>query len=125
MKTIILSIVLSVLTFCASAQLSTNQPARLQNKITCYEGKLGSGIHGSAILVSPDSTCPGNGGNDNVTSPGYEHELKSQASAINSRTSTGYGYRWGCPGIGLLQPVLPEVSAQIRLRSESLEFGTN
>ncbi len=43
--------------------------------------------------------------------------------AINSRASTGCGYRLGCLGAGLLQPVLPEVSAQMRLRSESVEFG--
>src|ERR1017187_9709659 len=45
--------------------------------------------------------------------------------AINSRTSTGYGCRLGCLGIGLWQPVLPEGSAQMRSRSESAELGTS
>ena len=44
--------------------------------------------------------------------------------AINSITTTGYGYRLGCLGIGLWQPVLPEGSAQMRSRSESAELGT-
>jgi len=49
--------------------------------------------------------------------------LTHKPPAINSRASTGCGYRLGCLGAGLLQPVLPEVSAQMRLRSESVEFG--
>ena len=43
--------------------------------------------------------------------------------AINSRTSTGYGYRLDCLGIGLWEPVLPKGSAQMRSRSESAELG--
>jgi hypothetical protein len=45
--------------------------------------------------------------------------------AINSRTSTGWGYRLGCLGVGLLQPMLPEGFAQMGSRSESVEFGTS
>jgi hypothetical protein len=45
--------------------------------------------------------------------------------AINSRTSTGCGYRLGCLGVGLLQPMLSEGFAQMRSRSESVEFGTS
>jgi hypothetical protein len=72
MKAILISIALIGLTFCASAQISTNQPARLQTKIVCY----GSSSSSSVVALAPYSTHPGNGGEDDVTSPGLEHKLK-------------------------------------------------
>jgi hypothetical protein len=76
MKTIVFSIVLIGLTFCASAQISTNQPARLKTKVISYEGKISSGARGVEINFAPESTYPGNGGSDTVTSSGHESELK-------------------------------------------------
>ena len=73
MKPIFLFIVLISLTFCASAQISTNQPARLNTKVVCYDS---GGSSSDVASLAPDSTYPGNGGDDNVTSPGMEHELK-------------------------------------------------
>jgi hypothetical protein len=73
MKPIFLFIVLISLTFCASAQISTNQTARLNTKVICYD----SGISSSDVVsLAPDSTYPGNGGEQNITSPGVERELK-------------------------------------------------
>ena len=51
-------------------------------------------------------------------------KLDHKPPAINSRTSTGCGYRLGCLGVELLQPKMPEGFAQMRSRSESVEFGT-
>jgi hypothetical protein len=72
MKIILFSVILIGLTFCAIAQISTNLPARLKTKVVCS----GSGVSGTSVAMAPDSTYPGNGGEDNVTSPGIEHELK-------------------------------------------------
>ena len=74
MKTLLLSIVLVGLTFCASAQISTNEPSRFKIKIISYEGKEGSGV--SSGTVSFVSEEPGSGGGNTVTSPGHESELK-------------------------------------------------
>jgi hypothetical protein len=76
MKTILFSIVLIGLTFCASAQLVTNQPARLKTKIVCGQHRLHQGGFGTAINAAPESTYLGNGGSDREISPGFEHELK-------------------------------------------------
>src|ERR1035437_10194607 len=76
MKTILLSIILISLTFCATAQIVTNQPARLKTKVISYEGKIGSGTRGVEINSIPDGTYFGNGGRDTVTSSGHESELK-------------------------------------------------
>jgi hypothetical protein len=73
MKQIFLFIVLISLTFCASAQISTNQCARLMTKVVCYDS---NGSSCDVASLAPDSTYPGNGGGDNVTSPGMERELK-------------------------------------------------
>ena len=74
MKTILFSFVLIGLTFCANAQLVTNQPSRLKTKVICYEGKIGSGVNGSAVGFVPND--PGTGGSDTVTTSGHESELK-------------------------------------------------
>jgi hypothetical protein len=73
-KTFFLSVVLVGLTFCANAQLSTNQPSRFKTKVISYEGKIGSGVNGSTTNFVPVNT--GAGGSDTVTSPGHESELK-------------------------------------------------
>ena len=74
MKILFLSLVLIGLTFCATAQISTNQPSRFKTKVISYEGKIGSGVNGSAVSFVPAD--PGTGGGDTVTSPGHESELK-------------------------------------------------
>jgi hypothetical protein len=74
MKTILFSIVLIGLTFCASAQLVTNEPSRLQNKIIYYEGKIGSGTSSTDVNYAP--VFPETGGVMSATTPGNEHELK-------------------------------------------------
>jgi hypothetical protein len=57
-----------------TAQLVTNQPARLKNKVTSYEGKIGSGAKTISInFVAND--YPGTSGSDMVKSPGKESEL--------------------------------------------------
>jgi hypothetical protein len=74
MKIILSSIVLIGLTFCASAQISTNQPSRLKTKVISYEGKIGSGVNSSAVSFVPND--PGTGGDNTVTTRGYESKLK-------------------------------------------------
>ena len=74
MKTLLLVIALAAAAFCASAQISTNQPAQFKTKIISYEGKEGSGVSSSATSVVPNE--PGYVGSDTVTSPGHESELK-------------------------------------------------
>ena len=74
MKTLLFSIVLVGLTFCASAQISTNEPSRFKIKVVSYQGKEGSGVSGSAMSGVPNE--PGYVGSDTVTSPGHESELK-------------------------------------------------
>ena len=74
MKTLLVSIVLFALTFCANAQLSTNQPSRFKTKVISYQGKIGSGVNSSATSFFPVDA--GTGGSDTVTSPGCESELK-------------------------------------------------
>ena len=74
MKTLLLVIALAAAAFCASAQISTNQPARFKVKIISYEGKEGSGVSSGATSVVPNE--PGYVGSDTVTSPGHESELK-------------------------------------------------
>jgi hypothetical protein len=76
MKTILFSVILIGLTFCAGAQISTNQPTRLKFKVDCFEGKINSGMRGSSACLAPDCIYPGNGGENTVTSPGRESELK-------------------------------------------------
>jgi len=76
MKTNFLLIFLLVLTCSAGAQTVTNEPARLKYKVTCYEGKVGSRISGSGVLLAPDGTYPGNISVMSVTSAGHESELK-------------------------------------------------
>jgi hypothetical protein len=73
MKSLFLSIVFVGLTLCASAQISTNQPARLNTKVVCYDS---NGSSSDAASFAPDSTYPGNGGEQNITSPGTARELK-------------------------------------------------
>ena len=75
MKTILLSLVLFVLTFCASAQNSTNQPARLKFKVAWFAGKMNSGTSGSDVCPSPESILPGARWSNNRTTPGREHDL--------------------------------------------------
>jgi hypothetical protein len=75
-KTIFLSVVLFGLTFCATAQIETNQPARFQNKVISYEGKIGSGVSSSSMLLAPDGNYPGNISSNTVTSPGHESKLE-------------------------------------------------
>ena len=74
MKTFLLAVVLFALTFCASAQILTNQPSRFNTKVISYEGKIASGVNGSAAGFVPNN--PGTGGSGKVTSPGHESELK-------------------------------------------------
>ena len=76
MKIIFASLLLSVLVFSASAQIETNKPARFKTKVIRYDGKIGSGTSGSTINFAPESTYPGNGGADEVTTPGHESELR-------------------------------------------------
>ncbi|HZF02551.1 MAG TPA: hypothetical protein VE344_11745 [Methylomirabilota bacterium] len=76
MKTILFSIVLIGLTFCANAQISTNQPARLKTKVTCYEGKIDSGVDTRSVDLASDNTYPGYVGGDDNTTLGAEHSLK-------------------------------------------------
>ena len=74
MKIILLFIVLVCLTFCASAQISTNQPSRFKTKVISYEGKIWSGVNGSAVSFVPND--PGTSESDTVTTIGHESELK-------------------------------------------------
>jgi len=74
MKTIVLAIILTALTFCATAQISTNQPSRFKTKVVAYEGKIGSGVNGSTVRFVPND--PGTGESDTVTTAGRESELK-------------------------------------------------
>ena len=74
MKTLLLVIALAGVAFCASAQNSTNQPARFKAKVISYEGKEGSGVSSSATDGVPNE--PGSVQTDTVTSPGHESELK-------------------------------------------------
>jgi hypothetical protein len=76
MKIILFSVVLFALTFCATAQIVTNEPSRLKTKVTCYEGKIDSGERTSSEDFAPDNTYPGGGGGYAVTSPGHECNLK-------------------------------------------------
>jgi len=76
MKTIIVSTVLFALTFHATAQLVTNQPARLKWKVEWSEGKINSGTGGNSVNLAPENINFGNGGEDTCTSPGWEHDLK-------------------------------------------------
>jgi hypothetical protein len=76
MKTFSLSMVLFVLTFSATGQIVTNEPARLKTRITCYEGKIGSGSSTGAVSFAPESTYPGSVWRDKLASPGNEHELE-------------------------------------------------
>lgn len=72
MKTVITSIFLIGTIFCASAQLVTNQPARLPMKVVeDYAGGSATGVS-----PTPDAIMPGNSGENTVESPGYEHKLK-------------------------------------------------
>jgi hypothetical protein len=72
MKTIAISIILLGTIFHASAQLVTNQPARLKFKVT----EVYSGGSATGVSPSPDANMPGNSVENTVTSPGYEHKLK-------------------------------------------------
>jgi hypothetical protein len=81
MKTILLSAVLIFLMFCASAQISTNQPSRFKTKIISYEGKIGSGVNGSAVSFVPDD--PETIWSDTITTSGHESELKWTFIGIN------------------------------------------
>jgi len=74
MKILFLSIILIGLTFCAAAQISTNQPSRFKTKVISYEGKVGSGVNSSAVSFVPAD--PGTGEGDTVTTSGRESELK-------------------------------------------------
>lgn len=73
MKIIPISIILLGAIFCASAQLVTNQPARLPFKVT---ENYYSGESGSFTCPTPDAISPGSAGENAVTSPGHEHKLK-------------------------------------------------
>ena len=74
MKTLLLAVALFGMAFCASAQISTNEPSRFKIKVVSYQGKEGSGVSGSAMSGVPNE--PGYVGSDTVTSPGHESELK-------------------------------------------------
>jgi hypothetical protein len=74
MKALFLSLILMGLTFCAAAQISTNQPSRFKTKVISYEGKMGWGVNSSAVSFIPAD--PGTGGGDTVTTSGRESELK-------------------------------------------------
>ena len=76
MKTIAISIFLLGTIFCASAQLVTNEPARLKWQISWFEGTTNSGTCGHTITFQPDSIHFGDSGADILTSRGREHELK-------------------------------------------------
>ena len=76
MKASAISIVLLVSIVGVSAQLVTNQPARLKFKLVSFEGKIGSGASNSTICPTPEALLPGNGGGDTVTTPGRESDLQ-------------------------------------------------
>jgi hypothetical protein len=62
------------LVFSAKAELATNQPARLKNKITCYDGKIGSANSTKSINFVADDH-PGTTGSQIETTAGKESEL--------------------------------------------------
>lgn len=74
MKTIAILLLVLGTVFPATAQLVTNQPARLKSKITCYEGKIGFSAASTAIDFAVNS-YPGTSNTSTVTSPGKESEL--------------------------------------------------
>ena len=75
MKQIFIALILMGYVFSASAQLVTNQPARLKTKVVFYEGKPNAGISGVTISPTPDAILPGNEMKDIDTSAGRESEL--------------------------------------------------
>lgn len=75
MKTLLALLVLAGFVFSASAQINTNQPARFKTKVVSYEGKIGSGAFDTSICPTPSALLPGNGGTDEVTTPGHESKL--------------------------------------------------
>jgi hypothetical protein len=90
MKTLLLSIVLVGLTFCASAQNSTNQlPARLKIKVTCFEGKIDSGVSSGGVCFAPGAgeTI------DTGSTPGQEHELKYSFVRQNGDKATPHHFQ--------------------------------
>jgi hypothetical protein len=76
MKRLLVTIVLLGIAFSATAQIVTNQPARFKNKVTCYEGKIGSGGSTGTIDYAVDNYPGTTVTTDKVTSPGKESELK-------------------------------------------------
>lgn len=83
MKLIAVSIILLGIIFCASAQLMTNQPARLKFKVI---ENYYSGESASFLCPTPDAIMPGNSGENAVTSPGHEHKLKWTFIGRNQNT---------------------------------------
>ena len=90
MKTLLLSIVLVGLTFCASAKNSTNQlHARLKIKVTCFEGKIDSGVSSGGVCFAPGAgeTI------DTGSTPGQEHELKYSFVRQNGDKATPHNFQ--------------------------------
>jgi hypothetical protein len=75
MKMLLTFLLLLGFVFGASAQIVTNQSARLKTKVVFYEGKIGSGIMGSSIDPSPEDTMPGSKVRNEDTSGGQKSEL--------------------------------------------------
>jgi hypothetical protein len=75
MKSLLVTIVLLGIAFSATAQMVTNQPARFKNKVTCYDGKIGSGRSTCAIDPAVNNYPGTTVTTSKVTSPGKESEL--------------------------------------------------
>jgi hypothetical protein len=76
MKRLLVTMVLLGIAFSATAQMVTNQPARFKNKVTSYEGKIGSAASTGAIDYAVNNYPGTTVTTDKVTSPGKESELK-------------------------------------------------
>lgn len=83
MKIIFLPLIVFGMTLGARAQISTNQPSRMKIQVVC------SGIGGGGIFAGPDDPgiiFPGNGGEEHVTSRGFEHDLQWVFVGMNGPT---------------------------------------
>ena len=76
MKRPLVTVVLLGIAFSATAQMVTNQPARFKNKVTCYEGKIGSGVGSGSIDYAVNNNPGTSVTTTKVTSPGKESELR-------------------------------------------------
>lgn len=72
---IAIGIIFLAIVLPAGAQLVTNQPARFQMKVVCYDGKIGSSSFSTSIAPTPEGIAPGNETRNTVTTPGHESEL--------------------------------------------------